>query len=396
MFEFRESAMCASDKLLYDDFSSLRDGEETYEGTLSNHPVIEDAYRLKNQLDNLVFTNIEQFHELIRVRVENLNERAAGRLLDFPVTIYAPHDAITYPTVIDQLNTGGVVVTPENTDALLHYGQEEEIEGSDEPEEPSDTLERDTTSLESAKDTRVSSLKGPFGGFAFRAESYIDEKDHSDTTLYKFILYARVRACFMENALADVTVFNIAELRHASLSFDEDSYSDDIEHASSILGQYELTPVADQVEALVSQIETSGMTTHQLKQLDSLCQALFREDHMLEEYPLQDSLIDLMKLYLSPEQSPVRVITPYILQLGNIGEKDPIHHYEPAQSNPEAVISYIANVIDLTLMPRTAITPGQEPAASAETLGLYVTVDLPGGRWGHIPVEHLKHIQFHR
>lgn len=29
-------------------------------------------------------------------------------------------------------------------------------------------------------------------------------------------------------------------------------------------------------------------------------------------------------------------------------------------------------------MPRTAITPEQEPAASAETLGLYVTVDLPG------------------
>lgn len=371
------SSPSVHDKLLQDDFSTPHDDEGTWEGEQSQHPAMQDAFRLQALLDKLVVTDFAQFTDLVRDRVENLNERAVD-LFDLPVTIIAPSADIVRSNAHNDLMDGEVSVnnTAYENASVIH---DEDADDYDEPEPE----ESEEPSAEHAD-----SITGRFGGFAFLLEQLPDSE--RDAEQYRINLYARTYAQYMESPLASVTVYDAARLSRASIMFDQDLLSEDLEYAASYLDNYRDTKFQAAVEHAEATINNSSFTCGNLQKIDEVCRDLFVHDELRADFSLQDSLVDLMKLYQSVERDTT-LTTPVVLQLEQLDGVGRMSFFSPEQET-NAVAQLTSDTVDYTFLPRTIITDATDYELSEDTLGLYLVVSLPDEHTGYIPAEYLKHI----
>lgn len=385
MFEFRETSVRASDTLLYDDFTQVDPEEVEYAGELSQHPALLDAYRLDRQLQMLNIVDIEHFLDLIKARVDALNDRIESDLYGHPVTISAPENHTIYPTLQVGIGLGNVSVSDTNDVQFVAHGEDDDdVDG--------DVLDQDQHSPESQPEsTNAVALEGAFGGFGVRYDVLADDDDTQQSPIYKAQLYAKVRAAYTETLLADVTIYNVARMKYSSITFDEDSHAGKFEIAAANLEPYVQADHSEEIQALLGKIENSHIVhLGELRAIDGMCRDIFMDKTLQEDFDFQDSVQSYMELFLSPNEK-YRIGTIGLLYAANHGEEGVVYQHNFASQDEDALNIINTEISAITLMPRTVVSGKSVEGVSHDTLGLYLTVELSEG-WAHIPVECIQFI----
>lgn len=357
------------EKFINDDFAAPHADEEKYDGDLAQHPAVLDAFRFQAQLNNLVVTDTASFANVVSACLENINDRLL-ELQELPVTIYAPASHVIRSSSYADLEDGEASVNNDSLDISEH-------------DDEGDTSSVSVTSEKEHADC----IKGPFGGFSFLFEELSD--DDGDEVGYRVNIYARTRSNYTETPLIVASIFDAVRLSQASIAFDQDMLSHDLEFASDTLDAYQDTRVYDKLLEAEQIINNSSFTHGHLQKIDEACRNLFAEKGMAEEFPIQDSLVDLMKLYHSPDEE-INFTSAVIMQLERIEPIGQLSYFTPAAGKDRSVIKCKSSLIDYAFLPRTIINEESEYELSDETLGLYLAIDLAGGKIGYIPAEHIK------
>lgn len=362
----------ANARFINDDFAELHDGEIEYEGDLAHHPAVLDAFRFQAQLDHLVVTDTASFADVVNACLENINDRAID-LHEQLVTIHAPAAHIIRSIAHADLEDG-----------------ETSVGGT-----PYDVFSQDTANDTETQPAlspleQADCLTGPFGGFAFLFEE-LPGSESDEETVYRVNLYARVRADYAETPLIVASIFHAARLSHASITADHDILADDLDFAANQLEAYRDTPIYDKLQAAESAIHNSSFAHGHLQKIDEVCRELFAEEGMVDQFSIQDSLIDLMKLAHSPDEV-IDFKTAAIVQLEHVDEVGKMSYFTPPGHAQTSVVKITSNLLDYAFLPRTIVNQYGEYELCDDTLGLYLAIDLANGQVGYIPAEYLKHI----
>lgn len=355
-----------------DDFAEPHEHEQDYDGDFAQHPAVLDAFRLQAQLDHIVIEDTALFKHTIRTCLEHINDRLASKY-DQPVTICAPATDILRANAYADLEDGEVSINSSVYAVTV--------------DDDSDTPQR-VTPPEDVAD----SLSGPFRGFSFLYEEIEDdEQDEDEEAGYRVNLYARILADEADTPLASATIFHAARLSRASITMDDDMLEHSLGVASDTLDKYHDTAIYEKLLTAESAIENSSFTLEHLKRIDAACRQLFAEANMTEEFPLQDNLIDLMKVSHSPDED-IEFTASVIVRLEHVNSVGRLSYFEPAQHDTRCSIEITSDLADYIFLPRTIVNTHGDYELSDETLGLYLAVDLADGHIGYIPVERLQDI----